>query len=314
MTRDSHASTLEFVKQQGDDELATETVESGESTPEQSAFEFVQQLAADLSCGNFELPAFPEIALRVRDALNDPDVCVDKLSRIVLSEPVLSARLLRIANSALMRRGAMEVTDVKVAVSRLGFDMVRNTSVSVAMDSAFGGCSAAALRQHFERTRRHSVSVAVLSYMLAKRLAIGLNPDEAMLSGLLHAVGRFYIFSRVQSFPDLFAEESMMDQLMSDWHTGVGRAIVESWGFPDAIAVAVDEHEIIDREHPGRADLADIVLVANLLARLSPGAEPEWNISDVPACAKLRLDPATISNVLSESEAEVQSMATALCA
>jgi len=314
MTRDSHASTLEFIKHQSDAGLADEVPESGDSTPEQSAFQFVQQLAADLSCGKFELPAFPEIALRVRDALNDPDVCIDKLSRIVLSEPVLSARLLRIANSALMRRGAMEITDVKAAVSRLGFDMVRNTSVSVAMESAFGSCSVAALRQHFERTRRHSVFVAVLSYVLAKRLPTGLDPDEAMLGGLLHAVGRFYILSRVQAFPELFAEESMMDQLMNDWHTGVGRAIVESWGFPEAIAVAVDEHEIIDREHPGRADLADIVLVANLLARRTGDAASESSIAELPAFAKLRLDEAVITNVLSESEEEVRSMATALCA
>jgi putative nucleotidyltransferase with HDIG domain len=304
-------ASLEFVKQSADsgEESAARDAEDTRA----AAFEFVKQLAHDLSTRSFELPPFPDVALRVRDALNDPDVSVDKIARIVLSEPVLSARLLRVANSALMRRGSIEITDVKTAVNRLGFDMVRNAAVSLAMDSTFRMPPQGPLRAHIEQTRRHSVRVAVLSYLLARRQRDAERPDEAMLAGLLHDIGRFYILTRVDAFPDVFGHPDVLEELMADWHTGVGRAIVESWGFPESIAVAVDEHEVLDREHYGKADLADVVLVANLLAnRDEPGRAEPPAMGDIPACAKLQIDEAAAAQVLGESEDEIRSMSQAL--
>ncbi len=278
-----------------------------------AAFAFVRQLAQDLSDGSFELPAFPEVALRVREALSDPEVSVDKIARIVLSEPVLSARLLRIANSAMMRRGSLEITDVRTAISRLGFEMVRNTAVSLAVDSAFKAPAHGPVRRQVENTRRHSVRVAVLSYVLAKRLADGVKPDEAMLTGLLHAIGRFYILMRADAFPELFEHPDVLQGLMQDWHPGVGRAIVEAWGFPEPIAVAVDEHEVLERDHAGRADVADIVLVANLLASRGEGAQADLPaMASIPACMKLKIDEQLGMRVLAESEQEILSMAQAL--
>ena len=93
----------------------------------------------------------------------------------------------------------------------------------------------------------------------------------------------------------------------------MGRAIVEAWGFPEAIAVAVDEHEVLDREHAGRADVADIVLVANLLASRDERAEADLPAMDsIPACMKLKIDEQLGMRVLAESEQEILSMAQAL--
>lgn len=311
----SRNDSFEFVRQvsAGDpgDRHGADSAEQQASR--EAAFAFVKQLARDLSDGCFELPPFPDVALRVREALSEPNVNVDRIARIVLSEPVLSARLLRIANSAMMRRGSLEITDVRVAISRLGFEMVRNTAVSLAVDSAFKPPAKGPLRRHIEDTRRHSVRVAVLSYILARRMADSVKPDEAMLTGLLHAIGRFYILMRADAFPELFEHPDVLDGLMQDWHPGVGRAIVESWGFPEAIAVAVDEHEVLDREHPGRADVADVVLVANLLAsRDGNVATAIADMAAIPACQKLKIDEQVGMRVLAESEEEIRSMSQAL--
>ena len=278
-----------------------------------AAFEFVQQLAQDLSDGSFELPPFPDVALRVRDAMSDPDVSADKIGRVVHSDPVLSARLLRMANSVLLRRGSIEITDVKVAINRLGFDMVRNAAVSLAMDSTFKAPAKGPLRRHIEQTRLHSVTVGVLAYLLAKRQRDAARPDEALLAGLLHDIGRFYVLMRVDSFPAVFGHPDVLEQLLQDWHTGVGRAIVETWGFADSVAVAVDEHELLDREHPGKADLADLVLAANLLAhRAEPARAAAPELGSIPGCVKLGLDEASAAAVIVESEEEIRSMSRAL--
>jgi putative nucleotidyltransferase with HDIG domain len=312
--REAKNASFEFVKQLSADGAEDSPMDMPDPAASRAAaFEFVKRLAEDLSKGSFELPPFPDVALRVRDALSDPEVSVDKIGRIVLSEPVLSARLLRMANSAMLRRGSLEISDVKSAISRLGFDMVRNAAVSLAMDSTFKVPDRGPLRGHIEKTRSHSVRVAVLSYLLARRQHDSVKPDEAMLTGLLHDIGRFYILTRVDAFPAVFGHPDVLEELLQDWHTGIGRAIVESWGFPEEIAVAVDEHEILDREHFGKADLADVVLAANQLAnRGEPGRAQSPPVAEIPSFAKLSLGESIVAEVLAESEQEIHSMSQAL--
>jgi HD-like signal output (HDOD) protein len=277
-------------------------------------FEFVQQLARDLSGGKLELPPFPAVALRVRDALADPGVSVEKVARLVLSEPVLAARLLRIANSALMRRGLVEITDVRTVISHLGFTMVRSIVVMEAIDTAFKIPGHGLLHRRIEAVRRRSVRVAVLSCLLASKLVRGsVRTDDAMLAGLLHAIGCFYILIRADAFPAVFGHsDDELGELLEQWYPSVGRAIVESWGFPESFAVAVDEHTMLDREHRGKADLADVVLAAHLLAqRTEPEQSDGVDLATIPACVKLGLDEQTAVEVLLEAQGELRSMAEA---
>ena len=278
----------------------------------EAAFEFVKKLGDELTHNEFDIPPFPDVAIRVRDALNNPNVSIDKVARIVMAEPALTTRLLRIANSALLRRDSPEITDVKAAINRLGFEMVRNAAVSLAVDKSFTAPKGGVLRAHIDETRNHCVEVCALAYVLAKRQS-NIKADEAMLVGLLHDIGKFYILSRIEAFPDLLDEEQTLRQLLQDWHTGVGRAIVESWEFPEQIAEAVDEHEVLDREHFGPADLTDIVSVANLLAHLDePDYAQDFDPSQMPACQRLNIDTDGIEELLQESEEEIRSMAQAL--
>lgn len=275
-----------------------------------SAFKFVEALASELSSGKYDIPVFPDVALKVRDALNDPDVSVDKLTHIVRSDPLFTTQLLRLANSAMLMRGSREVIELKTAISRMGFKMVRNIAVSRAMDATFSVPESGLLRIHIGKLREHSIRVASLAYLLAKRLRHIKNPDEAMLAGLLHDIGKFYILTRVEKFPDLFIDDQEFTELLTQWHTGVGRAIVESWGFLDQIADAVDEHDELDRVHFGPADITDVVIVANLIAN---SQDSEWSdIAGIPSCKRLNIDKQNIDRILGESSEEVNSMAQAL--
>ena len=280
---------------------------------QQTAFEIVKKLGEELTHREFDLPPFPDIAIRVRDALNDLDVTLDKITRIVLSEPVLTSRLLRLANSAMLRRGAMEITDLRTAISRVGLQMVRNAAASMAMDDTFKTPGGSLLRAHMDTTRKHSTQVCALAYTLAKRHADDINPDEAMLAGLLHDIGKFYILTRVDAHPELFEEEQMLVDLLAEWHTGIGRAIVEAWGFPEPVADAVYEHETLERQPSGPVEIVDIVIAANLLAHLEDPDYPDLpELEQVPSCVRMKLDGETIGIILEESAEEIQSLTQAL--
>jgi putative nucleotidyltransferase with HDIG domain len=283
------------------------------NTTSDPAFEFVKRLGEELASNDFDLPPFPDTALRVREAMNDPDVSIDTLSSIVLSEPALTARLLRMANSAMMRRGPLEITDVKIAISRVGLDMVQNAAVSLAASEAFHASDGSPLREHLDKTRKHCIKVCAMAFALAKKVKFSGKPDEAMLAGLLHAIGKFYILTRADDFPELFANAEALENLLNDWHTGVGRAIVESWGFPEEIVNAVDEHELLDRETLGQADIADIVIVANLLANADEEQTTEQiELDQLPSMVRMKIDGETVRNFMQESDEEIRSMTQAL--
>src|ERR1700755_837948 len=97
------------------------------------AFAFVQALAAELSKGKVELPSFPDIALRVRKVLSDENVTQDMVVRVVGSEPALAARLMQIANSAALNFSGKPITELRTAIARMGFNMVRSAAIAFAM-------------------------------------------------------------------------------------------------------------------------------------------------------------------------------------
>ena len=275
-----------------------------------AGFEFVRQLGEDLSKGEFDLPPFPDTAVKVQECINDPDSDIQKLGAIVATEPVLAARLMRMANSAMMRRGPMEVTDINTAISRVGMDMVLNAAVSFAAREAFKAPSGSPCINDLNQLRQHSVKVASISYVLAKHSKYHGKPDEGMLAGLLHAVGKFYIFMKSSDHPELFGDRKVLDDLVAQWHTGVARAIVESWKFPESICIGVDEQELKERDRIASADLSDILFVSNVIARA--GTKVATEMGDLDALARLKLDGEKLAELLEENEEEIQSMAEAL--
>jgi len=312
MDKIQRTALKDFITEVVEDDLLLDPVSEQEAAEREraEAFAFVQALAQELSAGIVELPAFPDVALRVRNALNSADASVEMIGRIVMSEPVLAARLVRLANCALLRRGAA-VTDVRTAINRLGFDMIRNATVAWAVDHVFDGPADNRARRLIERARRHSVTVAAIAYVMASKCpGSGISADEAMLAGLLHDIGSIYILTRMHVHPELFEDNETIEKLLRDWHTGVGKAIVESWNFPEHIQLAVDEHDFLGRVHAGKADVADIVLLANLLAE--PAIAAATRPGTLPAARKLQLDEQDIIDVLTESQDEIQSMIQAL--
>ena len=278
-----------------------------------SAFDFVKKLGEDLTHQSFDLPPFPENMMRMREALNSPDSSLESVALVIQTDPLLTVRLLRMANSAMLHRGPVEIIDLKIAISRIGMDMVRNTATSMAMDQTFKVSKDSPVYDFIEETRIHCSQVSALSYLLAKRHQPRLGTDEAMLAGLVHDVGKFYILSRIVNYPELCDDPRNMDGVLQDWHPVVGRAIIETWGFPEAVAEAADEHELLEREHYGAADITDIVIVANQLAHLDiDDSEAQQALVLLPSFRKVGIGPDELKVLLEESEEEINSITTAL--
>ncbi len=276
------------------------------------AFEFVKNLAAELSTGKVDLPAFPDVAVRVRQVLADENVTPQKIELVVSTEPALAGKLLMIANSAALNPAGPRITSVKAAVTRMGFNMVRSASLAFAMEQIRKAASLVAIRDQMNALWERSVLLASLSYVIARRCT-QVNPDTALLAGLLHGLGKLYILTRAAKQPSLWSDRATYDQIVADWHANVAKAILENWEIGDKVVEAVAEYENLNRAHVGFPDLTDVLSVANLLADLRETPDAiEASIQGLKVFDRMHLDAAGIQKLLVESEKEVTSFRAAL--
>lgn len=285
-------------------ENVNETVDIG--------FEFVANLCDELNNQTLDLPAFPDVAVRIKKVLKDPEITADQVVRVIGSDPVFSARLFKVTNSALMNAAGVQIKDLRIATMRLGFNMAYNIAVSIAVEQVMKSSKVNKLHPYLKELWKHSVRVAAYSYVIADRLT-DINPDEAMLAGMLHDIGKFYILNKSGKYPELFNQPETLDMIMQDWHTAVGRSILDAWKFSEDIAVAADEHESLERMHVGAADLTDVVMVANLFAhQQQPDQMPDIDWEAIPAIKQLKLTAETACEIIKESRQEMQSIIQAL--
>jgi HD-like signal output (HDOD) protein len=278
----------------------------------QIAFDFVRGLATELSSGHVDLPSFPEIAIRVRKVLADQKSTVEQVVRVVGSEPALSARLLRIANSASLNRSGKQVTELRTAISRIGYNMVRSASLSFSMNQMRHNDKLANHKKYLSDVWESSTYVAAYAYVLA-RTHSRVNPDEAMLAGMMHGIGKLYIVTRAADHPGLFADQAALETLIDDWHASIGKAILENWQFPESMAQAVGDQEDLSRSHDGPPDLADVVGVAILIASYGTDFSGlEAALKGTAAAKRLGLDESKTLSVMQDSAAEVTALTQAL--
>jgi|KBSSwiStaDraftv2_1062776.scaffolds.fasta_scaffold00616_31 HD-like signal output (HDOD) protein len=276
------------------------------------AFAFVQSLAAELSKGKVELPSFPDIALRVRKVLSDENVSQDMVVRVVGSEPALAARLMQIGNSAALNFSGKPITELRSAISRMGFNMVRSAAIAFAMSQLKKQDALKGLEVPLEDLWKRSAAVAAMSHAVARRYS-KVNPDTALLAGLLHGIGQLYILTRSAQHPGLFANQAVYAAIVRDWHSAIAKALLENWEMAEEVVEAVSNFEDLERLHTGPVDLTDVVTVGNLLAAFKDHPETiELNMHDVAACKRMQIDRASYEQLIDESEHEIDTLRQAL--
>src|SRR5690606_15666937 len=82
------------------------------------------------------LPTLPEVAIRVRDAAENPDIGTQALSRVISNDAALAARLIKVVNSPLLR-GNREINDLQSAIDRLGINYTCSLAIGLAMEQMF---------------------------------------------------------------------------------------------------------------------------------------------------------------------------------
>jgi HD-like signal output (HDOD) protein len=271
--------------------------------------DLIDEIRIGIANETLELPTLPEVALEIRDAVENDTADAPMVARMVAKDPALSARLLQVANSPLYRGGS-EVDSIQHAITRLGLKMVRSLVVSLAMRQIFQATSDT-LDSQFRQLWDDSLQVAAISHMLAAGIP-QLEREQAMLGGLLHNIGALPILTKIDEHYGFTAGETVVTHMLDELGPEIGTHILKSWNFPESLAVI--PHTCVDPGYDSGADAgyADVVLAARLQDLAAKGRLAQTtDLSRVPAFAKIGLQPEILIVDMegpAEEIAEVRSM------
>lgn len=220
------------------------------------------------------LPAMPEMALRIIEVSSNPNSDANHLGKVIEVDPSLSAQIMSYANSAFYSyRG--KIASVREAIARvLGFEMVANLAIGIAMGKSFSIPSQGPLG--LNTFWRHAVYSSALCERLAKAIpkSAEIEPGMAYMSGLLHNFGHlllghvympgFRLLNRsILANPgiDIMLLE---EQLLGMHHGEIGRLLLENWEMPQQAVIACEFHH--DPDYSGKfAEYSHLVLLADRL-------------------------------------------------
>ena len=272
-------------------------------------FRILEDIARDLS-GDINFPTCLDAAILVRNSLKDPFASSEQVVQAIGIEPLISSKLLRLANSVSYNPAGERISDLGAVVRRLGFDIVRTTSLAVAMDQMLKSKNLSAYDRIARKTWENSLQVAAIARVLARHLG-RVKPDEAMLAGLVHNIGVFYLLYRAAEYPEYRNDEKAMFELLAGWHEGIGESLLHILGVPASITDAVrDQSHLQSTESP--CSIGDILYFAIALA----SNDLPWRRSTMSdeETAQREADRARYIDLLKEAEEDITELRGALSA
>lgn len=240
-------------------DIAIETPEENERREAEAQLSF--DLYRDLVSDKAILPSLPDLALRIRQAIEDESAAAKTVARLVESDPAMAAKLLKAANSALYG-GMHPVETCSSAIVRLGLQSTKQLVLSFALREVFNSRDPM-IRHRMHVLWKHSSKIAAICFVLARELK-NLQAEEALLIGLLHDVGAIAILNYVEKYPRLLEQEGALEQTISNMRGELGAMILRQWKFPPEIVAGARDAEHWLRTHDRAADFTDLLVVAQI--------------------------------------------------
>jgi HD-like signal output (HDOD) protein len=268
-----------------------------------SSLKSLSTLVANLSRGPVDLPCFPNVVIKIRDALSKPDISIEETVKLVGSEPRIAARLIQTANSAAFNPSGRPVTELRTAITRLGQLLVQSAAMAFALQQMKDEPKLRSIAEPLSALWMDSIAVAAISQVIARRTRI--KPDVAFLAGLLHGIGRLYIMVQAVDAMAAPGDDPESLELMKAWHPSIGKAVLENWRVGDEIAHAVGHQGDCERELRGAADLTDVLAISIILGNALKQEAPR-TIDIEPSAALRRIGMTAEDCAMTVTHAEHQ--------
>jgi HD-like signal output (HDOD) protein len=285
--------------------------------------QILKHILAEAMKGDLHFPTSTMAAMRVRNALDRPDCTLDEVARLAKADPLMAARVVALANSVVFNPSGREITDVRAAISRLGFKAMRAVAAAVATRQLVGTPKDPVIRACVTKLWEHTVHVAALAHVIARRVTKQ-EPETAMFAGIVHEVAGFYLLSRAEAYPGLLDSE-LTDWLQDDnseiegepqardgTEVELGRVVLKALSVPRPIVEGIESMWKGYLALPPTT-LGDTLLLADQLTPVhSPLHEPATSEQSAAANLDMIVDEDTLTGILKESAEQANSLISAL--
>lgn len=269
-------------------------------------FKLVESLARDLNRNDVKLPSFPDVVIRVRTALDNPDTTSVDLANILSVEAVLASRILILANSSYHNPVGMRIESLEAAVGRIGFQKVRAAAIAFAVEQLHVGEGLEPLKNELRATWSAGMRLAAMAEVVARHCT-RLDADSAFIAGLLHRIGVLYLFTKYHDYPDLLQDAETREALIEEWAAPIGESIVANWKFSKEIQATLNPDEVETTHRRTQPNLADIVTTSK---KVLAGDGEDWHNTD--EAKRLQLTDEQLPAIMESYQQKLDSLASAV--
>lgn len=212
------------------------------------------------------LPSLPEIAIKIRQLAEDPDVNLHKMADLISHDPALSARIMKIANSAFVGR-SIQITTLQQATTRIGLRYIKNVVTAMAMEQLFVSKSAL-IKKYMDKVWKETKELTALALATMQQYNSNfkyttVNFDTMTLAGLVHNIGALPVLTEAEKQLEIFGDEQLIKDSIATISAPIGATILRSWGFPaDLVEVAEQwKNTEFEPKHPSYTDFIRIAAI-----------------------------------------------------
>ncbi|MDC9514862.1 HDOD domain-containing protein [Pseudoalteromonas sp. CST5] len=249
------------------------------------------------------LPTLPEVAIKVRQAADNPDVNLMQMSDVIGQDPALSARMIKVANSAIMGR-AVKVSNLQQAVTRIGLRQIKNIATAMAMEQLFVSNNEL-IKGYMSKAWQKTLDVAghsitLMAFYLQNNKRTSLNSDAITLASLVYNIGVLPILTEAERHPEVFANPSFLAHAIQKLSGKIGGSIMGAWEFPPEF-VNVARHWADPTYRPEEIGYVDFIRIGAIL-------EGTLQVSDKSAALQTYIDKGVIPSMQLFSSDEYNDM------
>lgn len=272
-------------------------------------FRFVSLLALELENGDIMLPSLPDVVLKIRKMLESDTADFDQVSQAVSVDAVLVSKLFVYANSAYYNRANLKIETLDATIGRLGFEVVRNTAMSLAMKQLYAAEKHSHAAKYLRTIWARGMKLSCMAFAVGKSYP-SINEETAFLCGLLNEVGNLYIVTKAEEFPDILGDADQLQAMFEQWNAQISKSIIESWGFTDEMAESADPEHYLEDDPSAEPRLVDVVYVSKILV---DHADVEgMDLSEVSSFAKLGISKKSLPDILGRYRDKLTAMQSTL--
>lgn len=275
-----------------------------------SQLDFLTHMAETLAAGTIELPAFPQVVIKLQEAYKNPNYTPQMVARLISAEPTLARRLLDIANSVAFNATGRVIIDLGLALARLGAQKVYGVVLAHAIQDIRRSESLRSIAARMDELWSDSVTVAHFSQAVAKRAS--LSTSDAFAAGLLHLMGRVYILVQCTEQGPTRPRVVLSNDLVDEWHPVIAKAVLKNWGMSEEVCEAVGAQSEAHVVRTGNATLTDVLITGIRLAKRMRNDYDAASLSAGGVLARLNLSIEECHSLVDEAAVEVRALQRAL--